>query len=298
MSEENNPEVEQAENPAPEETTQEAEQPKENPLFASLFETVENEEPVQEESELEAPQPSSLSEALYDIENNEEVVEEAQPEEEQAEEAETTEETEPEAAKPQKKKGKKVKQVIDPEVPKAEEKEPETKVAFAEESEEDKVLKELIPEEREYYDMAKFASDNMGEHDGLDKQFLEYFKKSKNYVEKRLKEDPYADLTDDYEYKEFVEKNRPKLSQVDAKKIERAMITKQAEEAAEAKVRPEVESCREQEIAQKKPEVEKKKAEYEHFHKSYQKTHRKYQPKMAQRHYRNQIRLGTGLWMK
>ena len=117
--------------------------------------------------------------------------------------------------------------------------------------------------------MAKFASDNMDGHKDLDKQFLEYFKKSKSYVEKRLKDDPYADLSDDFEYKEFVEKNRPQFSQVDAKKIERAMITKQAEEAAEAKVRPEVERLRrEQEIAQKKPEVEKKKAEYrQHFHK-------------------------------
>lgn len=262
MSEENTPEIEetQVEAQSPEAEVAE-EKPAENPLFTSLFDTVEAEE--QEESEpTEAP--SSLSEALYDIENEEtqevaeEVPEEKQPEPEVGEP--------PEAARP-KKKSKKIKQVVDPEV--KVDKPEETKVAFAEETEEQKILKELIPEEREYYDMAKFASDNMDDHKDLDKQFLDYFKKSKSYVEKRLKDDPYADLTDDFEYKEFVEKNRPQFSQVDAKRIERAMITKQAEEAAEAKVRPEVERLRrEQEVARKKPEVDKKKAEYrQHFHK-------------------------------
>ena len=214
MSEEPEAQVEETE------VTEEApatEEKASNPLFDALFEAAE--EPQQEEEQQEEmPVPSSLSEALYDIEN-EEPTEEAEEEEPQQEEPEAKEVGEPpEAARP-KKKVKKVKQVIDPEVPKPEKVE-ETKVAFSqpEESEEDKIVKELIPEEKEYYELAKFASENMSEHKDLDKEFLGYFKKSNAYEEKRLKDDPYADLGDDHEYKEFMEKNRPKFTAQDAKK--------------------------------------------------------------------------------
>ena len=231
-----------------------------NPLFDALFEAAE--EPQQEEEpQEEMPVPSSLSEALYDIENEEPAEEVEETEEEVVPEAKEEKEVgePPEAARP-KKKTKKIKQVIDPEIPKQE---TESRVAFSqpEESEDDKIIKDLIPEEKEYYELAKFASDNMSEHKDLDKKFLGFFKKSKAYVEKRLKDDPYADLSDDHEYKEFMEKNRPKFTQQDAKKIERAMITRQAEEAAEARVRPEVERLRkEQEMAQKKPKIDAQKA--------------------------------------
>lgn len=266
MSEEQSPEVEE---PQVEEKTEETqEQEEQNPLFKSLFDAV---EPEKEEVEtpLVAPQPSSLTEALHDIElePQPETTEDTEKEEEVVEEAKQGEP--PEAARP-KKKSKKVKQVIDPQVPEQQlAPETETKIAFEQQTEEEKVIKELIPEEREYYEMAKFASDNMTEHKDLDKQFLEYFKKSKSYVEKRLNDDPYVDLNEDQEYKEFVTKNRPEFSPVDAKKIERAIITKQAEEAAEAKVKPEVERLRrEQEVARLKPQVEAKKKEYRaQFHK-------------------------------
>jgi hypothetical protein len=181
MSEEQSTEVEESEE------TKVEEQETQNPLFQSLFDAAKPEQEA--ETPLVAPQPSSLTEALHDIEKEPEVeianeqVEEEETKQEQPESGEP-----PEAAKP-KKKVKKVKQVIDPEIPKVEETQPEAP-AFAEESEQQKIIKNLIPEEKEYYDMAKFASDNMEEHRGLDEEFLEYFKKSKNYVEKRLKDDP------------------------------------------------------------------------------------------------------------
>lgn len=225
--------------------------PKANPLFDALFEAADDESAPEESEEIQAP--SSLSEALYDIENE---VDEPESESEPVKEEPKAETGEPpEAARP-KRKAKKVKQVIDPEIPNQV---PETKVAFStnEETEEDKIVKELIPEEKEYYELAKFASNNMEEHQDLDIKFLDFFKKSKSYVEKRLKDDPYAELTDDHEYKEFLEKHRPKFSQTDAKQVERKMITRQAEEAAEARVRPEVERLRkEQEIARKKPQAD------------------------------------------
>jgi len=227
-----------------------------NPLFNALFEAADEKAEVEEVPSV-APAPSSLSEALYDIEHGEEPEAEEVTEEKPEEVKEVGEP--PEAARPKKKKARKVKQVVDPEIPKQD----VPRVAFStpEETEDDKVIKGLIPEEKEYYELAKFASSNMSEHKNLDKEFLGFFKKSKDYVEKRLKEDPYADLSDDHEYKQFMEKERPKFSQIDAKKVERAMITRQAEDAAEARVRPEVERLRkEQEMAQKKPKLDQQKA--------------------------------------
>ena len=256
MSEEPEAQVEETE------VTEEApatEEKASNPLFDALFEAAE--EPQEEEQpQEELPAPSSLSEALYDIENEQPTEEAEETEEEVEPEAKKEVGEPPEAARP-KKKAKKIKQVVDPEIP--QQPKQESRVAFSqpEESEDDKIIKDLIPEEKEYYDLAKFASQNMSEHKDLDKDFLGFFKKSKAYVEKRLKDDPYADLSDDHEYKEFMEKNRPKFSQQDAKKVERAMITRQAEEAAEARVRPEVERLRkEQEMAQKKPKIDAQKA--------------------------------------
>lgn len=259
MSEETQPEVEEKE-PQADEQQKEEQQEESNPLFKSLFDSAEPEE-EDEPNPYEAPMPSSLGEALHDIENQPEASEETEPAKEEvvAEEPQTGEP--PEVARPKKKKAKRVKQVIDPEIPTQPQQ--ESRVAFSqpEESEDDKIIRDLIPEEKEYYELAKFASNNMSEHKDLDKEFLGYFKKSKAYVEKRLKDDPYADLNEDQEYKDFIEKNRPKFTTQDAKKIERAMITKQAEEAAEARVRPEVERLRkEQEIARKKPQVDAQKA--------------------------------------
>lgn len=255
MSEETQPEVEEKE-PQP----QEAEEKESNPLFDALFEAAE--EPEEEQETEEILKPSSLSEALHEIETEPEVSEEPETKEEEPVAEEVNAGEPPEAARPKKKKAKRVKQVIDPEIPVQPE---QSRVAFSqpEESEDDKIIKDLIPEEKEYYELAKFASSNMSEHKNLDKEFLGFFKKSKAYVEKRLKDDPYADLNEDQDYKDFMEKNRPKFSQQDAKKVERAMITRQAEEAAEARVRPEVERLRkEQEMAQKKPKIDAQKASF------------------------------------
>jgi|SRR6056300_7021 len=243
----------------PTEVETENETAEQNPLFNALFEAAEEQESAEEPPE-EIPHPSSLTDALYDIETqSEESIEEESEEQPEQESVQGSAAGEPpEAARP-KKKRKKVKQVIDPEVPV----EHQQQVAFSqpEESEEDKIVKGLIPEEKEYYELAKFASGNMPEHKDLDKKFLNFFKQSKAYVEKRLKDDPYTDLAEDQDYKEFMAKNRPQFSQQDAKKVERAMITRQAEDAAEARVRPEVERLRkEQELARKKPVLDRVKA--------------------------------------
>jgi hypothetical protein len=95
----------------------------------------------------------------------------------------------------------------------------------------------------------------------LDGNFLDYFKKSKEYVDKRLADDPFVELGDDDEYRKFIEQNRPKFTPQEAKKVEQEMFIAKAEERALEKMRPEVERLRrEQELAQKKPVVAKKKS--------------------------------------
>ena len=252
------PEVAEAEVEAAVEEVAEApkEQPSEevvdevNPMFRALFDAAEEEG----EPEAAPPRPSSLTDAMFEIEAGPEAEEpEATPEAEPVQE-----EKEPEASTPQKK-GKKVKQVIDPEVPEDPEA-PEEEVAFQPEGEDRAVVESLTPDERVVYDAAKFASSEMEEYNNLDGQFLDYFKKSQEYVAQRVADDPFVELVEDEGYRKFVEVNRPKFTQHDAKKVEQEMLVHKAEERALAKMRPEVDRLRrEQELARMKPVVEKKK---------------------------------------
>ena len=219
-----------------------------NPMFRALFDAAEEEG----EPEAAPPRPSSLTDAMFEIEAGPEAEEpEATPEAEPVQE-----EKEPEASTPQKK-GKKVKQVIDPEVPEDPEA-PEEEVAFQPEGEDRAVVESLTPDERVVYDAAKFASSEMEEYNNLDGQFLDYFKKSQEYVAQRVADDPFVELVEDEGYRKFVEVNRPKFTQHDAKKVEQEMLVHTAEERALAKMRPEVDRLRrEQELARMKPVVEK-----------------------------------------
>ena len=215
-----------------ENTEQVAEQPPQaSPLFKALYEAAEEPdapqpEPVPEEPEVK---PATLNEAIDDLGEEEEVVQEAVQEEEQAPEPEVKAE-EPEKAQPKKKK---VKQVIDPDVPE----EPKVEPAFSapEADPDEEYMKTLLPEEREIYKVAKYASQNMDEYKGADEDFKNYFTKSKAYIEKRLKEDPHVDLREDQDYKNFMAQNRPRFNHTDIKKVEKEMIISEAEKRADQK---------------------------------------------------------------
>lgn len=200
--------------------------PQANPLFKALYEAAE--EPEVEavpESEPEPElKPSTLNEALDDLENPEE-------EEFVAEEPQAVEQVTEEPGKSQPKK-KKIKKVVDPDIP--QDAAPASDPAFnqPQEDPEEDYIKTLLPEEREIYELARFADKNMDGYEGAARETKEYFEKSKNYIDKRLKEDPHVDLRNDEEYKTFIARNRPNFTQADAKKVEREMVISEAENRA------------------------------------------------------------------
>lgn len=207
--------------------------PQDNPLFKALYEAAE--EPVEQEPAEEVVpeepkvEPHTLNEALdlMEEEPEEEVIEEQV--EEQAQEVATSEE--PKKSQPKKKK---VKQVIDPDLPEQPKFE-EPAFSKPEEDPDEEYMKTLLPEEREIYTLAKYASQNMDEYKGADEELKTYFNKSKAYIERRLKEDPHVDLREDQEYRNFMAQNRPRFNQNDVKKVEKEMIISEAEKRAEQK---------------------------------------------------------------
>jgi hypothetical protein len=238
-----------------------------NSLFDALFEAAEPEPEPEPEEDL--GKPMTLNEAMAELE-----LESSEPEPEgevEAEEVEPegeaeTETEEPSASAPQKKqpRKKKVKQVVDPDI--EEESAPVQNYGFPEEDP-DKAFKDtLLPEERDLYDLAKFASDHMEEYEGADTIMKEYFMKTQQYIAKRLQDDPGVDLSDDEEYATFIERNRPNFSQVDIKKVERERNVHEAMRRIEEKQAPEKERAkREQEKARKAPEVHKQKVEFRKY---------------------------------
>jgi hypothetical protein len=241
-----------------EEITPEAETPVErppedNPLFKALFEAAEEPdapevaepaEPVEPVEPVAVPQ--TLNQALDSM---------WEPEEESVQVTEQEPEPVQQAAEPVKSepKKKKVKQVVDPDVPHSA---PDPSFHQPPEDPDKEFAEGLLPEEREIFNMAKYASSNMEGYDGADAQFKKYFTNSKEYIEKRLRDDPHVDLSEDDEYKAFVVRNRPKFGHADARKVEHAMIADKAEKAALDKLQPELERVKlEQSRAQRAPMV-------------------------------------------
>ena len=225
--------------------------PQDNPLFKTLFEVgdeVGEEDAPEAETEPDASVPMTLSEAVEDIGNpEEEVVEEI------AEAAPESPEAQPEEVEKGSPKKKKLRKVVDPEIP--DDLKPTAEYNFSDEDEEE-VDPDLLPAEQEVYKMARYASRNMTEHQGLDKKFKDFFAKSKSYLDKRIEDDPHFDLEDDHEYGEFMDKNRPKVSQTELKKIEKTMWIDEAKREARKELVPEQEKLRKEiERSKKAPHV-------------------------------------------
>ena len=86
-------------------------------------------------------------------------------------------------------------------------------------------MQNLLPEEKEAYNISRWASQNLKNFQGLDKKYIEFFKKHKKFLD----DNKDYDLSDSDEYKSFLEQNKPK---VDLKRIEREMWTDEAEKRA------------------------------------------------------------------
>jgi hypothetical protein len=248
------PEAEVEVQPEETEVTENTEQPQveqEEPsnIFDALFSAAEAEPEPEPEEESRA---ISLNQAIREL-DEESTVEE--PEEEEEPEAETEEVAqEPEAAKPKTKK-KKVKQVVDPDV---EPEETPSEYSFPEEDPDKEFTDNLLPEEKDLYELAKFADENMDGYKGKAQEFKKYFEQTKSYIETRIKEDPHADLSDDADYQEFISKNRPDFNQLDIKKVDRERNIHEAMRRIEEQQAPEKERAKvEQERSRKAPEVQK-----------------------------------------
>lgn len=243
MSEETTELVESPEQP---EAAQEPEQERGPSVFDTLFETV--------EAEVPEPEPAGIT-APTDLEN----FFESQSEEPEEQEAEPEEEAEPEGAsevKPAepKKKVKKIRKIEDPDV------QAESVAPPEPEPEEDPFLGELLPQERERYDLAKYASRKDDRYAGLHDKYLDFFKKQKGYLDKRAEDgDPIDDFQNDEDYRDFVGRNGVNLDPADVRKIEKEMLKDEIRNEQSGELEELRKAQRDAEI---KPQVEHSKNEF------------------------------------
>jgi hypothetical protein len=168
-----------------------------------------------------------LQSALYEIEN-----EPVEPDQESSPEPEATAEPEKKPKSKQRIKRK----VVDPEF-KASPRAPVSVKNNIQDLSSDPFIEELLPEEKERYELAQWASANSKEHQGLDKKYLSYFKKQKEFIEKN-KDNAYGeDFSKTDEWKSFQELNRPK---VNIKDLERKKIVSEATTAAKEAYEPKI----------------------------------------------------------
>lgn len=212
---------------------QEASDGESNPLYDALFKTVEGEPSAEPEEEAEAfTPPSSLQEALYDINHGDEVSEVEEPE---AEAEGDDAKARPKSKSKPKPKVRVAPKVVDPEFsPAPRPKQPRREMPVAED---DPFVKELNPEELERYKLAKWASQNVQGQEKLADEYLTFFKNHKDYISKRLDEEPDAELGNDADYKRFVDTYRPG---VNVKDLEREKWTQEAEGRAMRRMQPEI----------------------------------------------------------
>jgi hypothetical protein len=216
-------EEEVKENENVEETPEVEEEDSSNPIFNALFKAVEKEEPEEGEEEEEFTPPSSLQSALHDIEVGNQ--DEPQPEEEATAEPQATEEIK-EAPKRVARK----KKIIDPDF------KPQAKIPSKPQST-NVDTSGLNEAEKERYDLAKWASSNVDGFKGKDAEYLQFFRNHKNYLEKRIQEDPDIDFQEDEDYKRFLAKNKV---QFNANQVKDVRLQKQAEDNALKKLTPEI----------------------------------------------------------
>ena len=212
-------------------------------------EVSEAQEDVQEEESL-GTAGANLFDSLYAAAEEDGVdldPEQSQPQQTQQQ---PTEEEEP------KKKVKRIhkKEVIDPEVPELEQPASQQYEAPVE----DPFIDELLPEEKQHLEVVRRVANKTG--NGEDARLVDFFKKNKDYIEKRLQDEPDIDLSDDPDYQSFVARNRPDISTQDLREAEMDMVAERAEKAAYQKLAPRIAAQeREAAVAKILPQVNAKK---------------------------------------
>lgn len=237
MSEEENPEVLEQQKEA-EEAQQAKPESEGNALYKTLFDIAEE---VEEEVSEYRP-PVELNEAVETLDHAEE---EQEVSEEPTEEAK---EEEPQKAEPKKKK---LRKVIDPDIPEDVKKQPSyiesTEDKFVPSNEDAEFMDELVPEERAIFEKVLYADNRMGgDYKGKSKQFKQFFKKNKEFVEKKMAEDDFYDPSTDDQYVEFVKSNKPKFTRIDEDNVYREMILEEADRRLEKKTQSKISKLEQQ----------------------------------------------------
>jgi hypothetical protein len=206
------------------ETAEEApKQEQSNPLYRTLFDIAEEvTEEVEQENQGEV---RNLSDAV-DAEEEKVVEEDVQ------EEAKAPEKKEP--------KKKKLRKVIDPDIPEDVRKQPAFQESNQEpdlvDDEEREFIDTLIPEEQVVYEKILYADKKLGgDYKGKSTQFKSFLKKSKEYIDKKMNEDDFYDPSQDDQYSQFIQKNRPKFTRADEDKVHREMILEEADKRSSRK---------------------------------------------------------------
>ena len=209
------------------ETEEAPKQEQSNPLYKTLFDIAEEvTEETQEEEE--RGQVRNLSEA---VDAEDEVVQE-----------DVQEDAEPEAVEPEKKepKKKKLRKVVDPDIPEAVRKQPAHQEKVEDEGyigkEDQEFMDGLMPEEQVVYEKILYADKKLGgDYKGKSEKFKTFLKKSKDYIEKKMSEDDFYDPSQDEQYSQFIQKNKPKFTRADEDKVYREMILEEAEKRTSKK---------------------------------------------------------------
>lgn len=195
-----------------------------NPIFNALFKAVESDE-SQEEEEEEFQPPTSLASALHDIDNGDM----GEPEPSQPESSSEAVQEAVQEVKPKKRVARK-KKIIDPNPTSSQ---PDFTPEIPAEAKED--ISDLTQDEVARYELASWASNNLPEHKGKEKKYLGFFRAHKEYINKRLTEDPDIDLTEDSEYRGFLAQNKIEFN---APEIKEKRIISEARAAAAEEYQP------------------------------------------------------------
>jgi hypothetical protein len=142
------------------------------------------------------------------------------------------------------------KEVVDPDLPVRD----ASQEAFTPEPVEDDT-DFLLPEEKDQLNVVRHIAKK--NNTDQDKQLLDYFRKQKEYIEKRMSDNPDVNLSEDHDFEQFVARNRPSLDMTEVRSAEREMLLDEAEERALKRLRPEL-SRHQQETSRlkHKPQVE------------------------------------------
>lgn len=136
--------------------------------------------------------------------------------------------------------------------------EPEPESEPVQETVQEEDLSWLTPDQGKRLELVEFAEGNFEEYKGKKSQYLQFFKDQKDYLDKRLEEDPNAALDDsDYDYQNFLKRKKPEFTQDDLERVVELRTRKLAKQEAMQELKPELDAIKEEQKKQQlKPIVD------------------------------------------